>query len=365
MMFLTGISSTDRKYPGLTIVEAVIDSQVTRCRLVNKSEFPVVISANSPICIARTIHEHEITEFIDLFEPCDDGPEEINTTKPHTDNTNSEPNNMHGTPNSSNLCMQCHDSQSKLQSPALQNSNQSDSSIVSATVSLNRGLSSGYPSSSRRMLAPLTQDDLDSTADRSMHAHQNNHQKDCFTDPQNQKDCFTELQNQKDCFTEPQNIFSGPTQAINMDSQNIIQSGNISNKTNVNESNHINHNTNETKKSKYKCRKLNNTNDKNDGQSNSCNADQSDNADPFDKKLEFEITNDNLILMKKMISNSFLWKIIRSLLQVAKTWVIMSSFLISPTQEMVGQSEQDILECPQKWKPSWIMRFKTCLKMVS
>ena len=308
MMFLTGISSTDRKYPGLTIVEAVIDSQVTRCRLVNKSEFPVVISANSPICIARTIHEHEITEFIDLFEPCDDDPEEINTTKPHTDNSNSEPNNMHGTPNISNLCMQCHESQSKLLSPALQNSNRSDSGMVSATASLNRGLSSDCPSSSRRMLAPLTQDDLDSTADCSMHAHQNTHQKDCFTDPQNQKDCFTEPQNQKDCFTEPPNIFSGPTQAINMDSQNIIQNGNNSNKTNVNESNHINHNTNETKKSKYKCRKLNNTNDKNDSQSNSCNADQSDNADPFDKKLEFEITNDNFETDEKDDFKQFLMK---------------------------------------------------------
>ena len=47
-----------------------------------------------------------------------------------------------------------------------------------------------------------------------------------------------------------------------------------------------------------------------------------------------------LILMKKMISNSFLWKIIRPLLQVAKTWVIIPSFLISRTHEMIGQSEQ-------------------------
>ena len=95
-------------------------------------------------------------------------------------------------------------------------SNRVDSGMVSAAASLNRG-----PSSSRRMLAPLNQDDLDSSIDSHVHTHQNTHQKDCFTDPPYQKNCFAEPQNQKDCFTAPQNNFSGPTQASNIDSQNM------------------------------------------------------------------------------------------------------------------------------------------------
>ena len=68
-MLLIEIASGDRKQHGLIIIEAVIDYQVTRCRLVNKSEIPVVISVNSPIYIDKIFHRHEMAKFIGLLEP--------------------------------------------------------------------------------------------------------------------------------------------------------------------------------------------------------------------------------------------------------------------------------------------------------
>ena len=68
LVLMSPISSVQRKFPGLTVVESVTDSTSSLLRLVNDSDTPVVLAKGTAVALARTIHKKNITEFVDCFE---------------------------------------------------------------------------------------------------------------------------------------------------------------------------------------------------------------------------------------------------------------------------------------------------------
>ena len=70
-VFVTGLNSIETRYPGLSVAPAVVNSQFTLSRLVNESDTPIAIPANSAIAIGRTISSHVITQMEDFYEQCD------------------------------------------------------------------------------------------------------------------------------------------------------------------------------------------------------------------------------------------------------------------------------------------------------
>ena len=266
MMLLSGISSVERKYPGLTVVEAVIDSAHTRVRLVNKSEEPVTISKNSPICLARTIHQSEITEFIDFFEPCDD----IDDSTNHNDDSTNQ--NFSDT-----VC-----------EPSV-------SGNASPVCCMHTASNETPPIHRPQHLHDLDPGSLPSTPAGSNGNHHNTPQA-CLTGNQLS---VNEISHQ----LSSQNVLEthGDNKSVNHESENAD-----SNQTFSMNSNH----KPKSKVSQYKCYKNQNTadNTKTNIQHSQNKTTDTDDADPYDKKLEFQIGKDNFSHDEKDDFKQFLLK---------------------------------------------------------
>ena len=64
----TTIASVERIHPDPKIVNAIISSQNTFCKLVNKSEEPIALSQITAVALACTIPSSYAAELIDFYE---------------------------------------------------------------------------------------------------------------------------------------------------------------------------------------------------------------------------------------------------------------------------------------------------------
>ena len=67
-MLVTGLNSIEQRYPGLTIVPAMVNSQNTLLRVVNETNTPVCLASNTALGIARNFNPNAITQFADFYE---------------------------------------------------------------------------------------------------------------------------------------------------------------------------------------------------------------------------------------------------------------------------------------------------------
>ena len=67
-MLVTGLNSIEQRYPGLTIVPAMVNSQNTLLRVVNETDTPVSLASNTALGIARNFNPNAITQFADFYE---------------------------------------------------------------------------------------------------------------------------------------------------------------------------------------------------------------------------------------------------------------------------------------------------------
>ena len=77
-MLVTGLNSVEQRFPGLTIVPAMVNTQNTMLRVVNENNTPVYISSQTALAIARNFNPNAITQFADFYEECEsDSAEEM------------------------------------------------------------------------------------------------------------------------------------------------------------------------------------------------------------------------------------------------------------------------------------------------
>ena len=77
-MLVTGLNSVEQRFPGLTIVPAMVNTQNTMLRVVNENNTPVCISSQTALAIARNFNPNAITQFADFYEECEsDSAEEM------------------------------------------------------------------------------------------------------------------------------------------------------------------------------------------------------------------------------------------------------------------------------------------------
>ena len=70
-VLITGLNSIEQRYPGLSVAPAIVNSQYSLSRLVNETDTPIAISANTAIAIGRTISPDVITQMADFYEECE------------------------------------------------------------------------------------------------------------------------------------------------------------------------------------------------------------------------------------------------------------------------------------------------------
>ena len=70
------ISSLGRKFPDLSVVEGLVSSHNTICRLVNDSDSAIVVPKGTVVAVARSVSVNCVTEVGDFIEPDDDGSED-------------------------------------------------------------------------------------------------------------------------------------------------------------------------------------------------------------------------------------------------------------------------------------------------
>ena len=69
-MLVNGLNSIEQRYPGLTIVPAIINTQNTMLRLVNETDTPVCLNSGTALANARNFNQNAITQFADFYEEC-------------------------------------------------------------------------------------------------------------------------------------------------------------------------------------------------------------------------------------------------------------------------------------------------------